>query len=222
MIAFGIAISERETYEQVALPGIERAAEPDSVILTREGMPIRQAYDEIADEVAAEPNLEALVLLHQDYELTDDSLPRRLRRVFSDPRVGLFGSLGARNVTLHLWLSSRHLFGSVDAPGVSRRFSSGPQEVEGIDGALLVLAPWVARGLRFGDAPEAMDFHGYDVDISMRVRAHGGRLIAEGIPHFHHREPKDDFEAQCQAGVALARRWDPALRPREWQPAFEL
>jgi hypothetical protein len=221
MIAFGTAVSDRATYEEVALRGIGRAAEPDSIVLSREGRPIRQAYNEMMDEAAGHPGLEALVLLHQDLELTDGSLPRRVRRIFGDRRVGLAGSLGARNVTLHLWLSSRDLYGSVAAPGIDRRFSSGPREVDGLDGALLVLAPWVVRGLRFDEA-QAPGFHGYDADISLRVRAHGGRLVCEDVPHFHHRRPKDDFEAQRDAGVALARSWDPALRPPEWGPAFQL
>lgn len=221
MIAFGCAISDDAVYRRFALPGIERAAEPGSPFLTRTGLPIRDAYNELMDEAAALSGLEALVLLHQDFELTDGSLPYRVRRIFSDPHVGLAGSLGARGVVLHLWLSSRELYGAVAAPGIDRRFSSGPQEVEGVDGALLVLAPWVVRGLRFGRVGDG-GFHGYDVDIAMRVRAYGGTVICDDIPHFHHREPKHDYDAQRRAGIDLARLWDPALRPREWEPAFQL
>jgi hypothetical protein len=221
MIAFGTAISDPATYAAVALPGIERAAEPDSRVLTRTGLRIRDAYNEMLEQAAALPGLEALVLLHQDLELTDGSLPRRVRRLFADPGVGLAGSLGARNVVLHRWLASRELYGAVFAPGLERRFSSGPREVEGVDGALLMLAPWVVRGLRFGELAGS-GFHGYDVDISMRVRAHGGRVLCEDVPHYHHRAPAADHRAQAGAGVALAQAWDPALRPREWEPAFQL
>ena len=220
MIVFGTAVSDPAVYEEAALPGIERAAEPDSAVLIRTGLPIRRAYDELMDEAAALDGLEALVLPHQDLELTDDSLPARVRRLFADPRAGLLGSLGARNVTLHLWLASRELYGTVAATGVERRFSSGVQEVDGVDGALLVLAPWVVRALRFGEPP-GVPFHGYDAEIGFRVRAHGGRVLCDDIPHFHHRVAKDDYGAQRRAGVALARSWDPALRPREWEPSFQ-
>ncbi len=221
MIAFGTALAgDRDEYERIALPGIRRAAEPDSVVLTRIDLPIRRAYDEIMDEAAGLEGLEALVLLHQDLELTDGSLPQTARRAFADPRVGLLGSLGARNVSLHRWLASRELYGSVFASNVERRFTNGPQEVEGVDGALLVLAPWVVRGLRFGELSGA-DFHAYDAEISLRVRAHGGVVLCDDVPHFHHRVPKPDFDAQRRAGVALARTWDPGLRPREWGPAFQ-
>ena len=223
MIAFGVAISDQAAFERLALPGIERAAEPDSALLTRRGLPIHRAYNELLDEAAALPGLEALALLHQDYELTDASLPARVRRLFRDPCVGLAGSLGARNAVLHLWLASRELYGGVAAPGIERRFSEGPREVDGLDGALLVLAPWVVRGLRFGEL-EPGGFHGYDVEISMRVRAHGGTILCEDMPHFHHRPraERDDYEAQRRAAVALARRWDPRLRPREWAPSFQV
>lgn len=221
MIVFGTAVTDPATYEELALPGIERAAEPDSLVLTRTGLAIREAYDEIMEEAARQPDLEALALLHQDLELADDSLPRRVRRLFRDPRVGLAGTLGIRDVTLHLRLASRSFYGMVNAPGVERRFSRGPHEVEVVDGALLVLAPWVVRGLRFGQAAAA-PFHGYDVEIGLRVRAHGGKAVCADIPYFHRHRAKGDFAEQSLAGVELARMWDPALRPPQWAAAFQL
>lgn len=221
MIAFGTAITNPATYAELALPGIERAAEPDSAILTRRGLPIRDAYDALMDEAGGYPDLEALVLLHQDLELTDGSLPGRVRRLFRDPRVALAGTLGASNLTLHLRIAARTLHGAVSAPGVRRRFSPpGFEEVEALDGALLVLAPWVVRGLRFGRS--VAPFHGYDVELSLRVRAHGGRAACIDVPHFHHHATKPDFAAQGDAAVALARLWDPLLRPPQWAAAFQL
>jgi len=220
VIVVGTAISDHVAYEKVALPGIERGTGSGSLVLTRSSLPIWQAYNEILEEAARLPGLEALVLLHQDLELIDDSLPGRARRLFGDPCVGLVGSFGARNVRLHLWLASRELYGTVKAPGVDRRFSCGAQEVEVVDGALLVLAPWVVRGLRFGKAPGG-GFHGYDVDMSCRVRAHGGKVLCDDIPYFHHRESKDDYEGQRRAAVVSAQRWDATLRPPEWAPSFQ-
>ena len=220
MIAFGIAISDPQVFRHCALPGIERAAGLGAPVHTRRGLTIRRAYNEILDEAAAEPGLEALVLLHQDLELADDSLPCRLRRIFADPRVGLVGSLGARDLEPHRWFAPGRFYGTAADPILDRRFSSGADEVEGVDGQLLAIAPWAARGLRFGDSPGG-DFHGYDVDISLRVRAYGGTVVCDDIPYVHHRLPKHDFEAQRRAGIGLARAWDPGLRPPEWEPAFQ-
>lgn len=225
MIAFATAVTDRTTYEEVALPGIRRVAEPDSPILTRDGYDsIQQPYNEMMDEAARLPGLEALVLLHQDLELIDRDLPGRVRRVFEDPRVGLLGALGARVAKLHRWLApERGVFGFAIGPDQAdweeRRLSSGPHEVDGVDGALIIAAPWVVRGIRFSDALSP-HFHGYDVDIGVRVRAYGGKVICEDIACHHHMTVKDDYEDQVAAGLTLAEMWDPALRPREWDPAF--
>jgi hypothetical protein len=219
MIAFGVAISDQEAFDALALPGIMRAAESDSQILRRKGMSIQAAYNEILDEAAAMPDLEGVVLLHQDLELTDDSAGDRLRRLFRDPHVGLVGPLGARNVTPHLWPAPEGICGTFREPGHDLRLSSGPQRVAVLDGILLALAPWVVRGLRFNMAL-AKGFHGYDVDLCLRVRAHGGTSLCDDIPYFHHRTATDDYEKQGLAGIALAKMWDPDLRPRQWASAF--
>jgi hypothetical protein len=84
----------------------------------------------------------------------------------------------------------------------------------------MILAPWVVRSMRFSESLADV-FHGYDVDLSARVRARGGRVICEDIVCRHRMTAKDDYEAQRDAGVALARMWDPALRPPAWEPAFQ-
>lgn len=224
MIAFGTAVSDTAVYGRVALPGIERVAEGDSAVLTRSGYDsIQRPYNEMMEEAAALPGLEALVLLHQDLELADEDLLRRIRRVFEDPGVGLLGALGGRVTRYHSWLAPDEIFGFALGPehmDQEIRISTGPHEVDGVDGALLIVAPWVARSIRCGEEPPGR-FHGYDVDLSARVRAAGGRVICEDIVCRHRATTKHDYEAQQEAGVALARMWDPALRPREWGPAFQ-
>ena len=224
MLAFGTAVSDRATYEEVALPAIRRVAEPDSAVLARSGRLLHDAYNEIMDEAAAMPGLEALILLHQDLELRDGDLPRRVRRAFADPRAGLLGALGGRMTRLHRWLAPDRAFGFAIGPGPAGlrdpRISVGPHEVDVIDGALIVAAPWVVRGIRFAEPPGER-FHGYDVDISCRVRARGGTVVCEDIPCRHHTTLKADYEDQRLAGIGLARAWDQALRPPEWLSAFQ-
>jgi hypothetical protein len=220
VIAFATAITSTTVYAEIALPGIERAAESDSVILTRSGYDsIQQPYNEMMDEAASLPGLEALVLLHQDLELLDDSLPRRVREVFADPRVGLTGPLGGCISKPHCWLWPDVAYGTVD-PQAGRGPVVGSEEVDAVDGALLVLAPWAVRGLRFGEGLSEL-FHGYDVDIGLRVGVRGGKVICHDLPCHHRREIKDDYEGQQLAGIALARMWDPTLRPEAWIPAFQ-
>jgi hypothetical protein len=224
VIVFGTAVTDSAAYKRIALPGIERVAEEDSIVLTRTGYDsIQRPYNEMMDEVASTAGLEALVLLHQDLELVDRDLPMRTRRVFADPRVGLLGALGGRAARLHCWLVPDQVFGFALGPDhmdQELRLTTGPHEVDGLDGALLILAPWVVRSIRFGESP-AGHFHGYDVDLSARVRAAAGRVICEDIVCRHHMERKYDFDEQQAAGMALAQMWDPTLRPREWEPAFQ-
>lgn len=221
MIAFGSAVSDRQCYDRIALPSIRRVAEPDSQILVREGRDsIQEPYNEMMDEAAALPDLEALVLVHQDLELTDDSLLGRVRRLFRDPRTGLIGALGGRG-DLHRWLEPNELYGTSMAPGIEVRHSAGAQEVLGVDGSLLAIAPWVVRTVRFSE--RLVDsFHGYDADFSLRVGAGGGRVICDDIPYFHHMSRSwNDPSAVLRSASLLAEMWDPELRPREWVPAFE-
>lgn len=223
MIVFGSAVSDRAVYERYALPGIRRAAEPDSVVVAHEGFDsIQRPYNMLMEQAAAHDDLEALVLLHQDLELLDDSLPARVRRVLADPRVGVVGSLGARNIPLHRWTETdmSDLYGTAVLETIERRFSSGSHEVEATDGQLLVIAPWAVRALRFGE-DLARNFHGYDVDFCMRVRSVGGTVICDDIPYCHYASRWDDHEAIRLAGIDLALMWDAAIRPREWDPAFQ-
>ncbi len=54
------------------MPGIRRAAEPDSEILDlRSAGTIFESYNALLDEAAALDDLEALVLVHQDAEIVD-------------------------------------------------------------------------------------------------------------------------------------------------------
>jgi GT2 family glycosyltransferase len=221
MIAFGSAVNDRDEYESIALPGIRRAAAPDSAILARYGWDsIQRPYNDMLDEAAGYDDLEALVLLHQDLELSDDSLLRRLRPLLAQPDVGVVGLFGARQVPLHCWTKAEKLFGWASTPPIQTHHSAGCYEVEVVDGSLLAIAPWVVRALRFSEALAA-DFHGYDVDFCLRVRAAGGRVICVDVPYMHHmNRPWTDSAGVRRAAWAVARMWDPTLRPLEWGPAF--
>jgi len=221
MIAFGTAVSDDAMYRGVALPGIERVAEADSPVLTRHGYDsIQRPYNEMIEEAAGLPGLEALVLLHQDLELTDGSLMKRLRSLLAEPRIGLVGLFGGRDILLHQWFGGS-VYGHSTVPDSDTRHSHGSHEVEVVDGALLALPASTVRALRF-DETQAEHFHGYDVEFSLRVRAAGQRVVCDDIPYIHHMSrPWADRSQFVGAGVALRRRWDPELRPREWAPAFQ-
>lgn len=172
------------------------------------------------EEAGLREDLEALILLHQDLELLDDSLLDRARSQLRDPRVGLVGVFGGRRPQALLFMEGDRRRGRSMTPLVDAHHSRGPHEVEVVDGVLLVMAPWVVRSIRFNQAL-AEDFHGYDIDFCLRVRAAGGRVLCTDAPYFHHMQrPWSDGAQVRRAGYALAKLWDPKLRPREWDVSF--
>lgn len=218
MIAFGTAVTDRHTYEAVALPGIRRAGESDTAILARfDEDSIQAPYNSMLAEAREIDGLEAIVLVHQDLELLDDTLAPRLREAFaSDPRVGVVGSYGCRGLPLRAWRDPERLFGTATTSFVDIRYSTGAHEVDTVDGSLLAIAPWVARTIRF-DEGLARDFHGYDIDFCQRVRAAGGLVVCVDVP-YRHRMARlwADEQALRRALATIAHRWDPALRPPAW------
>jgi Glycosyltransferase like family len=99
MIVFGSAITKPDEYARFAQPGISRAAETDSEVIAHRGDgSIFRNYNAILDRAAAYNDLEALVLVHQDAEIVDADLCRKLRDALRDPEVGVVGCVGAIGV----------------------------------------------------------------------------------------------------------------------------
>ena len=207
MIAFGCAVTDGLKYRRFAEPSIRRAAEPDSALLLRHGAPsIQTAYNSMLEEAGARPDLEALVLLHQDVELRDGDLAETLRTCMRDPLVAVVGAVGCNGVHSLDWWRGRGV-GGVLAPelaGPERVRGSPPrgEPVDTVDGLLLVLSPWAVRTLRF-DERFARYFHGYDVDLCFQAREQGRRVVVADIDVAHH------------AGLDFFDR-------RSWVPAYML
>ena len=64
-------------------------------------------------------------------------------------------------------------------------FGGHDEDVDAVDGLLLVLSPWAVRNLRF-DADRFDHFHGYDVDFCFQARAAGRRVVVDDIELLHH------------------------------------
>jgi GT2 family glycosyltransferase len=205
VIAFGCAITSDEKYREWALPGLRRAAEPDSLMVTRrDGGTLQAAYNSMIEEVRRRPDVEALVLLHQDTEIRDDAFAAKLRESLRHPLVGVVGVVGWRGVGgLGQWSDS---VGAVAAPrllGPGRRLDSVVSEgtVEAVDGLLMALSPWAIRTLCF-DERFARWFHGYDFDLCFQARERGRRVVVA------------DFDVAHHAGFDFfdRRTWVPAAR----------
>ena len=227
MIVFGTAVTDPDTYDRCAAPGIERASEQDSVILAHQtaGSLFRN-YNLLLDMAAEQEDLEALVLVHQDAELDDLDFASKVREALRDPEVAIVGCVGAVGVRSIAWWQ-----GAVTWASVTHRYPeygggdteaagwdpdklpsyAHPGEVDSIDGVVMVLSPWAVRELRFDES--LGNLHGYDFDFCMQARAAGKKVVTADfhVIHHHSLELINDSEAWTQSYIRLVEKWNGRL-----------
>jgi hypothetical protein len=227
MIAFGSSITLPDVFERHAGPGIERAAEPDSArfVIAAAGS-IFRTYNLILEQAAALPELEALVLVHQDAEIVDADFCAKLRAELRDPEVAVVGCVGAKGVRSIAWWEGSATWGAFveryeesrgnGVPGLTWNGDGLPPTartatVDVVDGFMLALAPWTVRHVRF-DESLGQAVHGHDLDLCLQVRAAGRKVVAADIDVRHHHPVVlvTDPEGWIEAHMALADKWDAA------------
>jgi hypothetical protein len=224
MIAFGTSITSPDEYRRLAGPGIERAAEPDSVIFPFAAAgSIFRTYNLLLDKAAALDDLEALVLVHQDAEITEPDFCRKLREALSDPDVGVVGCVGAIGVRSIAWwegsvtwASFIHRYGEHgggDLPAFSWKADEMPPysqtgEVDTVDGFLMGLSPWVVRNIRFDESLGQL--HGYDFDFCLQVRDAGKKVVTTDFRavHNHSLELVSSEDKWVEAHMRIAEKWE--------------
>lgn len=185
VIAYGICIGNEDKYQSFARTGLAVHGAADAPIFeSRDNDSIFTAYNEILDALAGERDLEALVLLHEDVELRDPDAEAKVRRVLSDPRVGVAGVIGGRQVRSLAWWDGQGVGRCAETRGIID-FGGRHGDVDCVDGLLLVLSPWAVRYLRF-DADTFHGFHAYDLDICFQARARGRVVRTFDLDVFHH------------------------------------
>jgi hypothetical protein len=232
MIVFASSITDQALYARAAEPGIRRVAEPDSEVLAIAAAgSIFRSYNLILDMVAGREDLEALVLLHQDAEITGGDFCAELRAALADPDVGVVGCVGAVGVRSiawwegsATWASFTHRYeelGGGDLPAFAYSDGELPAyartgEVETVDGFVLALSPWVVRNIRFDES--LGELHGYDFDFCLQVRQ-AGRKVATAdfkVAHHHSLDLVSNPETWIAAHMRIAEKWDgriPGLSP---------
>ena len=207
MIAFGVCIGSWEKYERYARTALQRCAEPDSPVAESSGnASIFTAYNEMLDAYAQLPDIEALVLLHDDVELRDEAFARKVREALGDPDVAVLGVIGARGVTGLEWWEGEGVGRCSEGRGVID-FGSRTGDADAVDGLLLVLSPWAIRNLRF-DSDTFTGFHAYDVDIAFQARAAGKKVRVIDVDLHHHTMGGYGDEIGFRlADAAFRRKW---------------
>jgi hypothetical protein len=80
--------------------------------------------------------------------------------------------------------------------------------VETVDGFVLVLAPWAVREIRFDES--LGNFHGYDFDFCLQVRAAGRKVVTADLRAIHHHslDLVSEPERWVEAHIRVAEKWD--------------
>jgi hypothetical protein len=207
VIAFAACVGSEEKYRSFAVPGLRLACEPDSVVaeVTTDSS-IFSAYNEVLEAFSARDDLEALVLLHEDLEITDSDFCGKVRRRMLEQDVAVLGAIGALGVTSLAWWEGDGRGRCLETRGLVD-FGGGSHDVDSLDGLLLVLSPWAVRNLRF-DEQRFTGFHGYDADICFQARAAGKRVVVEDLAVVHHTKGGyGDVAAYAAADQAFRSKW---------------
>src|SRR4051794_27373776 len=184
VIAYAACIGDPEKFRSICLPGLQRVTGPDDLVIEAEhSESIFAAYNEVLDAVGDRDDLEALVLLHEDTEVTDPGLGDVLRAHLADPDVGVVGAVGARGIESLSWWTAE-TFGRIRETRGVLDFGGGTHDVDTVDGLVMCLSPWAVRNLRFDDESYA-GFDAYDADFCAQVRAAGKRVLVAELPVVH-------------------------------------
>jgi hypothetical protein len=223
MFAFGCSITAPDVFDKAAGPGIALAKEDDSVVFANAAAgSIFRSYNLLMDMAAEHEDLECLVLVHQDAEITNADFCTRVRDALKDPDVGVVGCVGALGVRSIAWwegsvtwASFVHKYGELGAgelPGFAWGAELPPYartgEVDTVDGFVLCLSPWVVRNLRFDEALGAL--HGYDLDFCLTVREAGKKVVTADLKVIHHHslDLVSNPDTWIAAHMAIAEKWE--------------
>jgi SAM-dependent methyltransferase len=199
VIAYAACIGSPDKFRTVCLPGLQRVVQPDDLVIEAEHeRSIFAAYNEVLDAVRDRDDLEALVLLHEDTEVTDPGFPSLVRRHVAQDDVAVVGTIGARGITGLSWWEG-DCFGRVLETRGAIDFGGGTHDVETVDGLVMALSPWAVRNLRFDDAAYE-GFDAYDADLCAQARAAGKRVVATELPVIHRHTRVGSARASSDGG----------------------
>jgi hypothetical protein len=228
VVIFASAVTDPELFERAAAAGVRRlqADEPDAelVVFASVGSIFRN-YNLILNQIRQRDDIDdvdALVLIHQDAEISDPQFTTKLRAALADPGVAIVGCAGAVDVRSIAWwegsitwASFTHRYeelGGGEQPALTWDTDDLPAfartgEVDTVDGFVMVLSPWVVRNVRFDESLGQL--HGYDFDFCLSVRAAGKRVHTADfrVVHHHSLDLVSNPETWLAAHERLAEKW---------------
>lgn len=179
MIAYGSCVSSWEKFGRNIVPRAENRP-----LLGLAGQSsIAQGYNAILEAFMNNIEIDALVLLHDDLEITDTAAEEKILAALAEPDVAIMGVIGAGTPqTLAWWNGGIIGHQRTDSMAIIGPVLAG--DVACTDGSLMAFSPWAIQNLRFDMAYQ--NFHGYDVDVGMAAHQMGKRVVVADIDTHHH------------------------------------
>lgn len=158
------------------------------------------AYNTILDAYRGQ-DVEAVVLLHDDLQITDPDFEAKFLTALADPDVALAGVCGGKGDQTLAWWQSETIGHQMTDSGMLD-FGQRTGDVAFIEGSCMVFSPWAVDNLRFD--PRYPGFLGYD-DVCLSALAAGKRVVVADVDTHHHSTV--GFKSP-----AIAAAWDVAER----------
>lgn len=176
-IAYGTCVGSWEKFRAYVKP---RTRDRELTVL--HGQPsITVAYNRILNGYTND-RPDALVLLHEDLEITDLDFEVKIERELVDPNVALVGVAGGRGVGSLAWWNAETYGHQLTDSGM---LTLGPPtgDVDSLEGSLLVFSRWAIERLRYDE--RMTGFHCCD-EICIGATRVGKRVVVADIDTHHH------------------------------------
>lgn len=187
MIAYGVCVGPSSKYEEHLGPSLDEYAAGSPVLTRSRQRSIAEAYNSIIDQARELPDLEWLVLLHDDVELTGDLRAPLAEATANRPDVGVVGAVGGTSFRGARWWLTDERHGRLRDGQTQHDYGRGPAAVDAVDGLLLAFPADLLPTLQFDERYRG--FHLYDADISRQLLERGRSPVAIELPLIHHSKP---------------------------------
>lgn len=142
---------------------------------------ITVAYNTILDAYRGR-GFEAVILLHDDLEITAADVEATFLAALADPDVAIAGVCGGKGDKSLAWWNSETVGHQMTDSGL---LDFGPRtgDVAFVEGSIMAFSPWAVQNLRFDTTYPG--FLGYD-DVCLTARAAGKRVTVVDVDTHHH------------------------------------
>ena len=201
MIGYGVCVGDWDRFRRFACP-------PDRPVVALAGQTsIASAYNTILNAYV-DTDIEAVILTHDDLEITDPLAEEKFLKALADPDVALVGVAGGKGQDSLQWWNSPSIGHQMTDSG-SLDFGARTGDVAFLEGSVIAFSPWAVEHLRCDEA--YTDFRsGWD-DICLTSLVAGMRNVVVDVDTHHHTTigwKSPEVEARFMASEAIFReKW---------------